>query len=84
MRNQGITSLIIDLRNKNEQVEYRIFGEEPIQAYLKVQKVDKDTNSRISNNYFDTKRRELVKAEKEGLYIPICTKNVFLKSKSKT
>lgn len=37
----------IDLRNKNEQVEYRIFGEEPIQAYLKVQKVDKDTNSKV-------------------------------------
>ena len=41
--------------------------------------LDKDTNSKIGNNFFDTKRRELINAEKTGVYIPICTKNVFLK-----
>ena len=59
------------------------YGVENINTIANLTLLDKDTNSRISNNYFDTKRRELIKAEKEGLYIPICTKNVFLKFYSK-
>lgn len=27
--------------------------------------LDKDTNSKIGNNFFDTKRRELINAEKQ-------------------
>lgn len=59
------------------------YGVENINTIANLTLLDKYTNSRISNNYFDTKRRELIKAEKEGLYIPICTKNVFLKFYSK-
>ena len=37
----------VDLRKKHEQLEYRIFGEEPIEAYLKVQKTDKHTGATV-------------------------------------
>ncbi len=37
----------VDLRKKHEQLEYRIFGEEPIEAYLKVQKTDKHNGATV-------------------------------------
>ena len=36
-------------------------------------------NSSISNYIFDTKRRIIIDHEKKGRFIPICTRNVFLK-----
>jgi uncharacterized protein with ParB-like and HNH nuclease domain len=41
--------------------------------------LDGSTNSSISNNIFAVKRNMIVKAEKNNIFIPICTKNVFLK-----
>ena len=37
----------VDLRKKHEQLEYRIFGEEPIEAYLKLQKTDKHNGATV-------------------------------------
>lgn len=59
------------------------YGEEFMNSIANLTLLDKDTNSKIGNNFFDTKRRELINAEKTGVYIPICTKNVFLKFYSK-
>lgn len=36
-------------------------------------------NSALSNSTFEVKRREIIKRDKEGSYIPACTRNVFLK-----
>lgn len=36
-------------------------------------------NSALSNSTFDVKRREIIRRDKEGAYIPACTRNVFLK-----
>ena len=36
-------------------------------------------NSALSNGLFDAKRRTIVKMDAQGLYIPYCTKMVFLK-----
>ena len=44
--------------------------------------VDKDTNSQLNNSFFDIKR-EILKENKEGRYIPICTQRVFSKFYSK-
>lgn len=55
------------------------YGSEYVHNIANLTLLDKDTNSKISNNYFDTKRREIINMEIEGGYIPVCTKNVFLK-----
>ena len=41
--------------------------------------LDGKTNSSISNNIFAVKRNMIINAEKNNFFIPICTKNVFLK-----
>lgn len=53
------------------------YGEEFMNSIANLTLLDKDTNSKIGNNFFDTKRRELINAEKTGVYIPICTKMYF-------
>jgi hypothetical protein len=44
--------------------------------------LDKATNSQLNNSVFDVKREKIKKRELEGYYIPVCTKNVFLKAYS--
>ena len=36
-------------------------------------------NAALSNSTFDVKRNEIIKMDKEGRYIPVCTRMVFLK-----
>lgn len=36
-------------------------------------------NSALNNGVFEVKRREILRRDKEGSYIPVCTRNVFLK-----
>lgn len=38
-----------------------------------------DNNAALSNSTFDVKRNEIIKMDKEGKFIPFCTKMVFLK-----
>lgn len=42
--------------------------------------LDKSTNSQLNNSVFDVKREKIKKRELTGYYIPVCTKNVFLKA----
>ena len=41
--------------------------------------LDRNTNSALSNRFFDVKRRKVVEKDRNGEFIPICTRNVFLK-----
>lgn len=41
--------------------------------------LDRDTNSALNNSFFDVKRRIIVEKDKAGEFIPVCTRNVFLK-----
>lgn len=36
-------------------------------------------NSALSNSVFEVKRRSILERDREGSYIPVCTRNVFLK-----
>ena len=38
-----------------------------------------DDNAALSNSTFDVKRNEIIRMDKEGKFIPFCTKMVFLK-----
>ncbi|WP_337966829.1 DUF262 domain-containing protein [uncultured Flavobacterium sp.] len=42
--------------------------------------IDKNTNSQLNNSVFDVKREKIKKREVNGHYIPICSRNIFLKS----
>jgi len=41
--------------------------------------LDAGTNRGYGNSLFSTKRRIIIEKDKEGTFIPLCTKNVFLK-----
>ncbi|MNY51466.1 hypothetical protein D3C86_1870550 [compost metagenome] len=41
--------------------------------------MDAGTNRGYGNALFSTKRREIIEKDKEGTFVPICTKNVFFK-----
>lgn len=41
-------------------------------------------NSALNNGVFEVKRREILRRDKEGSYIPACTRNAFLKYYSPT
>ena len=45
--------------------------------------LDKDSNASLSNSLFDVKRKKILLRDKEGSYIPIETKRVFLKYHTK-
>jgi hypothetical protein len=42
--------------------------------------LDANSNSQLNNSVFDVKREKIKKRELDGFYIPICTRNVFLKA----
>jgi hypothetical protein len=39
----------------------------------------RDDNSVLSNEVFEVKRRQIIALDRRGSYIPVCTRNVFLK-----
>jgi hypothetical protein len=41
--------------------------------------LDVDDNAALSNSVFEVKRREIIRRDMDGSYIPACTRNVFLK-----
>jgi uncharacterized protein with ParB-like and HNH nuclease domain len=42
--------------------------------------IDQPTNSLLNNSVFDVKREKIKQREVDGYYIPICTRNLFLKA----
>jgi uncharacterized protein with ParB-like and HNH nuclease domain len=84
---------LIDETNINIEVFNRLFEE--VQSCFKDQLsddmhlinnlalLDRDSNSKLNNSFFDVKRELIVKMDKEGYFIPPCTRNVFLKYYSK-
>lgn len=45
--------------------------------------LDRGTNRSYKNDSFKAKRQKIIENEKKGVFIPICTKNVFMKYYSK-
>jgi hypothetical protein len=41
--------------------------------------LSKDDNSALNKAVFEVKRRRIIQRDKEGSYIPVCTRNLFLK-----
>ncbi|MDQ0246515.1 uncharacterized protein with ParB-like and HNH nuclease domain [Bacillus fengqiuensis] len=45
--------------------------------------LDQGTNSALNNHFYPVKYRRLIEYDKEGRFIPICTRNTFMKYYSK-
>lgn len=55
------------------------FKEEDINDISNLTLLDSETNRGYKNAVFPIKRKTIIDRDKEGVFIPICTKNVFLK-----
>ena len=65
-----ITELVEDLNENDESTKNNIGN---------LTLLDAGTNRGYGNSLFPTKRRKIIEKDKKGVFIPICTKNVFLK-----
>ena len=50
-----------------------------VDAITNLALLDRDDNSVLSNAVFEVKRRHIIELDRGGSYIPVCTRNVFLK-----
>ena len=55
------------------------FGESGGHSISNLSLLQKDKNSALNNSIFLTKRNKIIEYEKDGTYIPICTRNAFMK-----
>lgn len=55
------------------------FKEEDINDISNLTLLDSETNRGYKNAVFPIKRKTIINRDKQGVFIPICTKNVFLK-----
>jgi hypothetical protein len=67
--------------NFQEIIEY-VLGEED-NGMRNLCLLDKGTNRSYKNDSFKNKRKKIIEQEKTGVFIPICTRNVFMKYYSK-
>jgi len=58
---------------------FNLFGNNEIHTIDNLALLPKNSNSSLSNNIFPIKRDIIIDKDKQGEFIPICTKNVFLK-----
>lgn len=83
---QEIKKAIDNIQNPNDEnfekyIKY-ILGETD-NGLINLCLLDSSTNRAYKNDSFRFKRSKLIKREKEGQFIPICTKNVFMKHYTK-
>ena len=81
---QNVDKLLNQEKTEDEEFEsiqdqiFKLFGEESNSISNLALLSGKD-NSALKNNIFPIKRRIILEKDKEGSFIPICTRNVFLK-----
>jgi uncharacterized protein with ParB-like and HNH nuclease domain len=68
---------------QNKIFEFFAKGETDIDTIDNLALLSSSVNSSLSNNVFPLKRKILIEKDKNGEFIPLCTKNVFLKYYSK-
>jgi uncharacterized protein with ParB-like and HNH nuclease domain len=73
--------MFIDDEDFKSIIEY-VLGE-PDNSIQNLCLLDRRTNRSYKNDSFKEKRRKIIENEKQGTFIPICTKNIFMKYYSK-
>lgn len=71
-----------ELFNKTLEVTEDHFGSD-VHVLENLVLLDRGTNSALSNHFYPVKYRRLKEYDKEGSFIPICTRNTFMKYYSK-
>jgi hypothetical protein len=84
-KNEELNKQIEDIKSGNtigeikfEAIISYVLGEED-NSLQNLCLLDSRTNRSYKNDSFKEKRKKIIKREKEGTFIPICTKNVFMK-----
>lgn len=54
-------------------------GLDEVDSIANLALLDRDDNSLLNNSVFEIKRRHVINLDRQGSYIPVCTRNVFLK-----
>jgi len=67
-----------DFRNLQNEI-IKVFGDDDIDTIDNLALLGVGVNSALSNSIFPIKRQILKQKDSQGEFIPICTKNVFLK-----
>lgn len=67
---KGLSQRILKLLNRDEIADHSIRN---------LALLSRDDNSSLSNSVFEVKRQKILDFDREGCYVPICTRNVFLK-----
>jgi len=94
-----ICNALLDYRKKTDKNQKRekfdsaynlvqtYFGEsnvpDNINSISNLALLDATTNRSYGNAFFPIKRKRIIKNDKNGIFVPICTKNLFLKYYSK-
>jgi len=66
-----------------QRMIFNVFGESDLHTIDNLALLSADDNSSLNNSIFPVKRNRIIALEKNGSFIPICTRNVFLKYYSK-
>lgn len=59
-------------------------GREPVHHISNLALLPSGANSKLNNAAFEVKRRRILELDKEGSFIPACTRHIFLKYYSRT
>ncbi|MFH7018634.1 DUF262 domain-containing protein [Flavobacterium sp. FlaQc-47] len=74
---EAIVEEVYNLINKKADIDQNI-----IHSISNLCLVDSHTNSYLNNSVFDVKREKIKQREVTGHYIPVCTRNIFMKAYS--
>ncbi|WP_227428874.1 DUF262 domain-containing protein [Psychrobacter sp. I-STPA6b] len=72
-------SFIILFEEINNHFNQHIKLEDDVDSLFNLTLLDSTTNRSYKNAVFPIKRKTIIDRDKKGIFIPICTKNVFLK-----
>ena len=65
--------------NEIQQNIFKLFGDYELHTIDNLALLSGRHNSKLNNSIFPAKRDIIIELDKNGSFIPICTKNVFLK-----
>ena len=74
-----LEEIIEEQINDIENRVSKLFMDKEIHTIDNLALLSRDDNSSLNNSIFPAKRDKIKELDKKGSFIPICTKNVFLK-----
>jgi hypothetical protein len=76
---RDIVELFTPAADPDERDRPEAADREDVDSIANLALLSRDDNSVLSNSVFEVKRRHVIGLDRKGSYIPVCTRNVFLK-----